>query len=1073
MHKFADFLDKPFTKETKRQFLDFLQNDFLKGSFKPVFDKDWVVADYVSWLSFIKQVNILWSADNLKDLIVLEIIKRNDIWDSRIWLTKEIFKLIANKDFLNKPRFNVLAIVRWEEPSKTWRFSLITSDWDKKSSPKRFSFLLWEWEKVKTVKKNIIEPLWIKDFDDLVDRFDVEVVRQEFFALYMDLFLELYAEIKDNDTFKELIEWWLIEPISFAKNLMWKMIFLYFIQKKWRLWIKDPNGKFWDWDRDFFKHNFENLAHQWNLFRTSTNFYNDFLEPLFYSWLNKKNEYDWNKQLSMKVPYLNGWLFQEEYDWENTVINLNNSIFKSIIDCFDTYNFTIDEDDPIDREIAVDPEMLWKIFESMISVNSENIDKILESYTKAKKRSKLKELSPDNILSITIWTDINRELWAFYTPREIVKYMTQEALISYLTEKLNKIESWETLDKCNEIIRKLFEYKEKHLSQHEIDEDKVNWYNLIKKHVFDIRNSLKEIKILDPAIWSGAFPMWILQEILWLNRYLIDTFHLDNESDFEIKKQIIQNNIHWIDIDPGAIDIARLRFWLSLIVDSEDPVPLPNLDFKFVCANSLIPLEEWWLFVNEDFIKKLKDIKDKYFSCCDHEEKEKLKKDFMNEKLSLFSIDREWLNSLRWKDGRITESYKKAIADLAQWVADKKNKQLLDWEPFNTQKSNKRFDSKMMFDIDKFDIVIWNPPYVSVRTKNFDVSLKPVYKQKYSLAVGQYDLYTLFIELSNNILDEHGTLAFIIPTRMLSNENFMAAREFVVKNLPIVTYVNAQRPFENAEVEANIMICAKWKEPENVDSFIFNTKTKAFDYLSTISYKAIMLMPFTIFPFVFNNETINLFEKLQKKPAERLEKYLEITRGFECGYNDEAIGSWKYKLIKSEAIYPFFPILEEEIMCSPDFSNITKYKTEDVFLNVPKLLTKFCSNMITFALDEYWYCNTNAVYNCQFKEWFDDIDYLLAVLNSRFTTFRFNTAFLNIDTIFPHIQKNQLEAIPIPIISEDIKNKLASLVEEILYAKRKKPDADVSDLQQQIDTLMYKIYDLTDEEIQIIENSIK
>ena len=153
MHKFADFLDKPFTKETKRQFLDFLQNDFLKWSFKPVFDKDWVVADYVSWLSFIKQVNILWSADNLKDLIVLEIIKRNDIWDSRIWLTKEIFKLIANKDFLNKPRFNVLAIVRWEEPSKTWRFSLITSDWDKKSSPKRFSFLLWEWEKVKTVKK--------------------------------------------------------------------------------------------------------------------------------------------------------------------------------------------------------------------------------------------------------------------------------------------------------------------------------------------------------------------------------------------------------------------------------------------------------------------------------------------------------------------------------------------------------------------------------------------------------------------------------------------------------------------------------------------------------------------------------------------------------------------------------------------------------------------------------------------------------------------------------------------------------------------------------------------------------
>ena len=198
----------------------------------------------------------------------------------------------------------------------------------------------------------------------------------------MDLFLEYIGE-KDNDTFKVLID---NEKVSqyLSRKILCENI-LYFIQKKWWLWIKDPNGKFWDWDRDFFKNNFDNLAHQWNLFRKSTNFYNDFLDPLFYSWLNKKNEHDWNKQLSMKVPYLNGWLFEEEYDWENTVINLDNSIFKSIIDCFDTYNFTIDEDDPIDREIAVDPEMLWKIFESMISVKDENIDEILESYIKAKK----------------------------------------------------------------------------------------------------------------------------------------------------------------------------------------------------------------------------------------------------------------------------------------------------------------------------------------------------------------------------------------------------------------------------------------------------------------------------------------------------------------------------------------------------------------------------------------------------------------------------------------------------------------------------------------------------------------
>ena len=167
------------------------------------------------------------------------------------------------------------------------------------------------------------------------------------------------------------------------------MIFLYFIQKKGRLWLTDDeNFKDHPGKHNFFKENFENqtLARDENLFHWWVNFYNDFLEPLFYSGLNKKSSNDWHEKLQMKVPYLNGWLFEEEYkDRETTPLPLENNLFKAIVDAFDTYNFTIDENDPMDQEIAVDPEMLGKIFEYMISINSEKIDDLVTLYNQKKK----------------------------------------------------------------------------------------------------------------------------------------------------------------------------------------------------------------------------------------------------------------------------------------------------------------------------------------------------------------------------------------------------------------------------------------------------------------------------------------------------------------------------------------------------------------------------------------------------------------------------------------------------------------------------------------------------------------
>jgi len=367
--------------------------------------------------------------------------------------------------------------------------------------------------------------------------------------------------------------------------------------------------------------------------------------------------------------------------------------------------------------------------------------------------------------------------------------------------------------------------------------------------------------------------------------------------------------------------------------------------------------------------------------------------------------------------------------------------------------------------------VIGNPPYISVRTKSFDSSLKPEYKANYSLAIGQYDLYTLFIEHAQRILSERGVLSFIIPTRMLSNENFMPARQFVMSNMPITHYVNAEKPFESANVEANIMVCQKGVVEPQIASYALDANTQTFKHVADISFVSISHMPFNIFPFVFTQDKLNVLFHIQSNTdVKYLNEYLEITRGFECGYNDTRIGRGKYPFIMAESITSYTLNQNEPLYCDPDFSKVSKYKSKNVFCKVPKLLTKFCSNEIKFAIDEVGYCNTNSVYNCELKELAKaDLHYLLGVVNSKLTTFWFNTAFLNIDSIFPHIQKNQLEAIPIVQADEHNKKVIIALVDKILSTKRENPQADTANLESEIDQLVYRLYGLSEEEIKIVE----
>jgi hypothetical protein len=334
-----------------------------------------------------------------------------------------------------------------------------------------------------------------------------------------------------------------------------RIVFLYFIQKKG--WLGVPVKEEWG------KGDFNFLTKQFENFKNQDLFYSEFLSDLFFTTLNSKRENDifkpnhssfkiQNSSL-IKIPYLNGGLFEEE-DKKHRNLIFPANLFKSLFDFFNQYNFTIYEDDPNDHTVAVDPEMLGHIFENLL--------------------------------------EDNKDKGAYYTPKEIVHYMCQESLIEYLTTYclnrdlpdfgINMIESeqrqWiETLIKKKENNTELLKQSGKSKESHKF------WFR-------QLNTALDNVKICDPAIGSGAFPMGLLHEIFTAKQTL-HTFEHGNTKTFDasaVKLNIIQNSIYGVDIEKGAVDIARLRFWLSLIVDEEKPKALPNLDYKIVVGNSLV-----------------------------------------------------------------------------------------------------------------------------------------------------------------------------------------------------------------------------------------------------------------------------------------------------------------------------------------------------------------------------------------------------------------------------------------------------------------------------------------------------
>ncbi len=543
---------------------------------------------------------------------------------------------------------------------------------------------------------------------------------------------------------------------------------------------------------EFMLHLFEKADEE-----QKANFLDSVLEPLFEDGLNTNRSNNGDlfdtgiKALPnggvLKIPYLNGGLFERDASDEPDSV-FPAEYFKSLLTFLSQYNFTIDENDPNDAQVGIDPEMLGRIFENLL--------------------------------------EDNKDKGTFYTPKEIVQYMCKESIISFLqTDKS---------DQEKQLIR-----------------DFVLTYDtspLPYALRLEIDQRLKNVKVCDPAIGSGAFPMGILKEIFYC-RGAIENF----EEAARIKKEIINNNLYGVDIEKGAIDIARLRFWLAIVVDETNPTALPNLDYKIMQGNSLLEsyrnvdlshlMEDeryddgtrqgsFFDDIIEDTREELTVLQRDYFDCSDHTEKKHIESDIktvINTQLSARHIALD-------------------MADIDNIAA---NQDFFLWHTwFSDVFSDENEDER------GFDIVIANPPYIDSETMTRVMPhLRARYASLFSTASGNWDMFILFVEQGYRLLAKKGVFSFIIPNKIIAAKYAVAIRELLAS-----TKINEIRDYSRVRVfeEAAVYPCTIVGEKVDSENNEFITRFTTMSDKTTIELSVttptLSLQQFSYWDVFFNDE---------------------------------------------------------------------------------------------------------------------------------------------------------------------------------------------------------------------------
>lgn len=777
----------------------------------------------------------------------------------------------------------------YSDSDDTWRLSFVKQEIDfgdgkfktKFTPAKRYSYLFGKDEPNHTAKEQLLDLLENNSkkytVEEIEEKFSVEKVTKDFFERYKENYLLLKETLENNEEFVSEAKRCDFTSEEFTKKLMGQIVFIYFLQKKGWLGVKlvpqnlpleeynliyekadviqrkildkyyitfAGNKKIKSDLLERFKENEQELEglsdifvntkfdNEWgtgqkrfiraifdNCKNRNKNFFDDYLEPFFYNGLNHKRKNQYFSVFNCKIPFLNGGLFEplDNYQWEIASFNIDNSIFSNkeetgILDFFDRYNFTMNEEEPLEKDVAVDPEMLGKIFENLLDVKD--------------RKSK----------------------GAFYTPREIVHYMCQESLANYLVNKVGtNYEEIKDFIQYGEMIRDL-DLKEATKTSYLVGET-------IFKNIVKIDNALKEIKIADPAVGSGAFPLGMLNEIVRVRDVLTSYMLIYNKlgifdkkyneeeilrdrTIYNIKWNTIKNSIYAVDIENSAVDITKLRLWLSIVVDQVEvpksgPEPLPNLDCKIMQGNSLIDEYNGIKLIDEKFIEELKDRKNATFNE-GGTYRAKVGKSYRNIDIGNDQIQFGDGQKKAQIDGLIElkkELYgtndpnrKKQLLERIQTT----RKELLRLNFAGTNKENELFEIdnshnkpyfawmlefiEVFIENDGFDIVIGNPPYVKIQ--NIKDAQVNILKNNYMSATGKFDLYVLFIENAFSLLNEKGICSYIQPHRFLKVNYGSGIRKYLVdkKGLSKIISFGTNQIFDSATTYTGIFFYSNKNE---------------------------------------------------------------------------------------------------------------------------------------------------------------------------------------------------------------------------------------------------------------------
>jgi len=915
------------------------------------------------------------------------------------------------------------------------------------------------WSSLKLDAEENITSIKASSHAKLWDSFNFEPINKKFYLELVESFSLLVHHLEKDFDKKA--------SVMFTTRLIGRLLFVWFLRKK-----------------NLINSNINYF--QISEFSSQDDFYKNSLEKLFFSILNQEIPLRQNEDAI--TPYLNGGLFDtNQTDFVNdSKLTFPTGFFNHLFAILNKYNFTVDESSPEFQHVAIDPEMLGRIFESLLA---EQID---ESTGNNKKKS----------------------TGAFYTPREIVSYMCEESLIHFLKSKIPYTADRDK--KIEELIR-LPEAIFRDQDSNKRRDWKTHSEAILK--VLDGDASTPPITILDPAVGSGAFSMGMLHLLIKIYSRL-DVKYEKNIS--LLKRKILSKSLYGVDIEQTAIEICRLRAWLSIIVDipaDEAIYPLPNLDFKFTCANTLIPLDDDKqrnIFTDDSLKEKLMSIRDKYFNTNKKSEKIKLQTEYVK------------------------------LTHTEDMFDNKKTRQLKSYKPFDVSASSEFYDPKLHHGVDHFDIVIGNPPYVQIQKfsgQQFQKSLEAVGYKTFSKTG---DLYCLFYEIGLKYTKSDAFLCFITSNKWMRAGYGEKLRDFFSKLSPLILADLGPNIFESATVDTNILLIKNSPPEKKFKAISVTENWKEYGDLSKfISNNLISIDKVSKNIWIINDQVnLNLKEKIESLGSPLSKWDININYGIKTGLNDAFIinGDIKDILFQKDidATNIIKPVLRgkyigqystdgknEWLLFVPwhfpiqnelNSTNIL-IRAEEAFKEkhpeIFNYLLQFKSTLLKRNKEEVgkryeWYAlqRCAASYFQEFEkekiiyqeivrspQFFLDeegkffceastflitgnnLKYLIGLLNSKPIAYFFKQFYAGggLGSSGFRYKKKFLENLPLPKFKEnqDFASKIENKVRVILDIRKTNNEANITSLSSEIDNLIYEFYNLNSDEILLIEKTIK